>query len=362
MIYDFAIIGAGIAGAGVAAEIAPHGSVLILEGEDQPGYHSTGRSNAQFHETYGGPKVSPLTTASRARFVEGGFAKDRTIITLGTQDDAVSLEAMAAKFADQFQMEQVDRTQIDSMFSGLLPQWQLGLLEKDCFDIDVAGYHSACLSTARKTDAVLETRARVTSITRQSGSWTVETSKGVFKAATLINAAGGWADEVATMAGVKPLGIQPFRRTIVQLKLARPVDPNAPFIVDINGGFYFRPSGPDQVWLSPHDEHETPACDAAPEEMDIAIAIDRFENVVDWPIARVEYSWAGLRCFAPDRLPVYGFDPDQPAFFWCAGQGGFGIQTAPAASELCASLILKQALSERLKNIDYKAYSPLRFY
>jgi D-arginine dehydrogenase len=361
MIYDFAIIGAGIAGAGVAAQIAPHGSVLILEGEGQPGYHSTGRSNAQFHETYGGPKVSPLSTASRAYFVDGGYAKDRTIITVGKQDDAPALDAMAAKFVDQFPMENVDRARMDVMISGLLPQWQMGLLEKDCFDIDVAGYHSACLSTARKAGAVIETRARAVSIKYEAGVWFIETPKGDFKAATLINAAGGWADEVAKMAGVKPLAIQPFRRTIVQLKLARPVDPDSPFIVDINGGFYFRPSASDQVWLSPHDEHATPACDAAPEELDIAIAIDRFEKVVDWPIARVEHSWAGLRSFAPDRLPVYGFDSDNPAFFWCAGQGGFGIQTAPAASVICAALLLNKPIPQHLNSIDFKAFLPTRF-
>jgi len=139
---------------------------------------------------------------------------------------------------------------------------------------------------------------------------------------------------------VRPLGIAPKRRTMVQLRVGRSGLRDLPLVDSADGTFYFKGEGDNTVWLSPHDEIETDPCDAAPEEIDIATAIDRFEQVVDWPIERVERSWAGLRTFAPDRLPVYGFDRHAPGFFWCAGQGGFGIQTSPAAAKMAAAVLL----------------------
>ncbi len=361
MIYDFAVIGAGIAGASVASHLAPHASVLILEGEDQPGYHSTGRSNALFHESYGGPQVSPLTTASSAFFVEGQYVKPRQVITLAKAEDAAALDALAGHYADQFPMRRVERAELDAALPGLLPEWHCGALENECYDIDVAAYHGACLSRAKSSGAVLQARSLVVSISREAGVWTIKTRHSEFQAAFIVNAAGGWADSLADMAGVTPLGVQPYRRTIVQAKLRHSVDPELPFIIDVHGTVYFRPEGADRVWISPHDEHATPACDVAPEELDIAIAVDRFQQVVNWPIEKVEHSWAGLRSFAPDRLPIYGFDPDQPGFFWCAGQGGFGIQTAPATSALCASALLNIQGAQELAGINFAAFDPKRF-
>ncbi|MET0589104.1 MAG: FAD-binding oxidoreductase, partial [Novosphingobium sp.] len=172
----------------------------------------------------------------------------------------------------------------------------------------------------------------------------------------LVNAAGAWADEVAILAGIGPLGITPYRRTVVQLRTQPEATETLPLVLDVSETFYFKPES-GRIWLSPHDETPTPPCDAAPEELDVAMAIDRFEEVVDWQVERVEHRWAGLRSFAPDRLPVYGFDPVEPRFFWFAGQGGFGIQTAPAASELACGLLLgKQGGA-----VDPAAYSPARF-
>ena len=162
-------------------------------------------------------------------------------------------------------------------------------------------------------------------------------------AAILVNAAGAWADSVAQACGVAPLGIAPKRRTMVQLRVGRSGLKDLPLVDDADGTFYFKGEGDRTLWLSPHDEIATEPCDAAPDEIDVALAIDRFERVVDWPVERVERSWAGLRSFAPDRLPVYGFDADAPGFFWCVGQGGFGIQTSPAAAKLAASLLLEDA-------------------
>jgi len=157
------------------------------------------------------------------------------------------------------------------------------------------------------------------------------------------------------------LGIEPKRRTMVQLRMGRSGLRDLPLVDDADGTFYFKGEGDRTLWLSPHDEIPTDPCDAAPEEIDIAIAIDRFESVVDWPIERVERSWAGLRSFAPDRLPVYGFDADVPGFFWCAGQGGFGIQTSPAAAKMAAALLLDEDPDPMVATIDPEVFSPRRF-
>jgi D-arginine dehydrogenase len=158
---------------------------------------------------------------------------------------------------------------------------------------------------------------------------------------------------------VTPLDIRPYRRTMVQLRTDPAPPAGLPHIAHIGGSFYFKPEAGGRLWLSPHDEIATIACDAQPEEIDVALAIDRFEHVVDWRVAALEHKWAGLRSFAPDRLPVYGFDPREPAFFWCVGQGGFGIQTAPAAARLAAALLLRRAPD--VPGVDPDRYRPGRF-
>ena len=172
----------------------------------------------------------------------------------------------------------------------------------------------------------------------------------------LANAAGAWADDVARISGVKPLGINPLRRTVAQICTVPAVEAALPLVLDINETFYFKPEA-GRLWLSPHDETPSPACDAAPEEIDVALAIARLQEVVDWHVERVEHRWAGLRSFAPDRLPVYGFDPDVRSFFWFAGQGGFGIQTAPAAANLAGGLVF----GVRGGEVDPLRYDPVRF-
>jgi D-arginine dehydrogenase len=196
---------------------------------------------------------------------------------------------------------------------------------------------------------------------RRGDGWTVTLGHGsTISASVLVNAAGAWADRVAEAAGAAPLGIAPKRRTMVQLRIGRSGLKDLPLVDGADGSFYFKGETDNSVWLSPHDEIVSEPCDAAPEEIDIATAIHRFEQVVDWPIERVERSWAGLRSFAPDRLPVYGFDPDAPGFFWCAGQGGFGIQTSPAAAKFAAALLLEEE-SLLDADIDPAVFSPRRF-
>jgi D-arginine dehydrogenase len=369
MIYDVAIVGGGIAGASLAAELAPQLKVLLLEGEDQPGYHSTGRSNALWHATYGGPQIVPLTMASGPwlqsppeEIAQTGFLRPRGGLIVGRADERYLIDAFMREFAESgVPLDRLSGALLRDMIPGLRPNWTDAVLEVDCEDIDVARLHAAYLASARRNGVTLMTRSPLQAAVRESGIWALSTLGACHSAHTLVNAAGAWAERVAEMAGAKPVGITPYRRTIVQLRLAIDVSPDLPFLIDASSSVYFRPEGRNRVWLSPQDETPSPACDVAPDELDIAIAIDRFQQLVDWPIAAVEHSWAGLRSFAPDRLPVFGFDPDCSGFFWCAGQGGFGIQTAPAAAKLCAALLTGNSRDPMVADIDAEIYAPSRF-
>lgn len=355
---DVVIVGAGIAGASLAAELAPHAAVTILEEEDSPGRHATGRSAAYWSETYGGPGVQPLTTASKAALDAGGFLSPLGSLHIGRRADRAAIGAFLAEFEGSgVALAEVDPA---TLIPGLRGEWALGVFEPSCAYIDVAALHADFLARARRAGARLMTLSGLRSATRDAGGWRIESAAGVLRADVIVDAAGAWADTVAAKLGAKPRGIQPYRRTMVQLRTAPPVPATLPHVVDINGGFYFKPEAGGRLWLSPHDEIATDPCDAAPEEIDVAIAIDRLEHAVDWRVEAVERKWAGLRSFAPDRLPVYGYDPDVPGLFWCAGQGGFGIQTAPAAAKLAAALLLGHAPDDAVRVIDPALYAPDR--
>jgi D-arginine dehydrogenase len=354
--YDIAIIGAGIAGATLAAAIGSRARVLLLEAEDAAGYHATGRSAAFWSETYGGPGIQPLTSASEAPLKAGGFLQPLGSLHIGQASDAALADAFMAEFdGTGVTLERVD----PAMFiPRLRNDWTIGVREPSCAYIDVAGLHADALASARRAGATLVLNAALQSATRVDGRWRIATTAGEFDAAVLVNAAGAWADPVAIAAGIAPLDIQPYRRTLVQLR-SDPAAPAAmPHVAHLGGDFYFKPEAGGRLWLSPHDETPCDPSDVQPEELDVAIAIDRFEHVVDWRVTRVERSWAGLRSFAPDRLPVYGFDARVPGFFWFAGQGGFGIQTAPAGAAIGAALLLGDAPPAGL---DIARYAAERF-
>lgn len=354
--FDVAIVGAGIAGASLAAELAGHASVLLLEAEDAPGYHSTGRSAAFWSETYGGPLVQPLTTASQAWFQANGLLGPRGALYLGRATDEPAMADFVAEFAGSgVKLERWPVSRARHWLPTLAPDWDRALFEPSCTDIDVAGAHQAFLAAARRGGATLVCRAALESAVFDKG-WTLRAGGETWRAEVLVDAAGAWADRVAAVAGVRPIGIQPYRRTVVQLEVDPPAPADLPLFMDMEGSFYFKPEAGGRLWLSPHDEAPDEPCDVAPDELDIAIAIDRFERATGWRIVRVERRWAGLRSFAPDRLPVYGHDPDAAGFFWCAGQGGFGIQTAPAAARLAAALLLG-----REPELDPAPYRPGRF-
>jgi D-arginine dehydrogenase len=360
MIYDFAIIGAGMAGASLAAELAPHASVLVFEAESLAGYHATGRSAAFWSECYGGAQVQPLTTASGPWLEAQGFLKPRGALHVGRQEDRPALRDFEAEFSGaKVRLDRLQGRELDARLPGCRAPWSDAVWEPGCADIDVAALHQYYLSAARRTGAILMTSSPATFICYNNSVWTINSDEN-WSAKILINAAGAWADQVAQSAGVTPLGIQPMRRTMAQIRVATPVPDDLPLVIDIGGSFYFKPDH-GRVWLSPHDETPSLPCDAAAEELDIALAIDRFEKIVDWPVVAVERAWAGLRSFAPDRLPVYGPDQREPGFFWFAGQGGFGIQTAPAAARLAAAMLLGNQPDATISQIDAARYTPHRF-
>ena len=353
MTYDVAIVGAGIAGATLAAELAPHATVALLEAEDAPGRHATGRSAAFWSETYGGPAIQPLTTASGAALAP--WLQPLGSLHIGRERDRPSMDAFLAEFAaTPVALRDVDPAAI---VPGLRADWTLGVLEPSCAYIDVAGVHADALARAKAHGARLLVDAPLRAAERRGDCWRIDTPAGRVEARTIVDAAGAWADAVARACGVAPIGIRPYRRTLAQLRVDPPVPADLPHVIDLAGTFYFKPEPGGRLWLSPHDETPTDPCDAAAEEIDVARAVDRLERAVDWRVAAVERRWAGLRSFAPDRLPVYGWGA--PGFFWCAGQGGFGIQTAPAAARLAAALLLGRHVD--LPGIDADRYAPGRF-
>ena len=359
---DIAIIGAGMAGASLAATVGRAADVLLIEGEALPGYHATGRSAAFWSETYGGPDVQPLTSASKAFLESGGFLGARGAVTIARRGEEGLIDAMIGRFAScGVELVERSRADLEAEIPDLRPDWVRGLAEPGCRDIDVAALHQHYLKAARAAGVRLLCDAPVTCIERAGAGWRITAGDQTIAADVVVNAAGAWASAVAAMAGAKAIPITPMRRTMVQIAVDPPAAPTMPLVLDAAESFYFKPEAGGRLWLSPHDESPLPPCDAAPDELDVAIAIDRLQGVVDWRVERRERSWAGLRSFAPDRAPIYGFDADAPGFFWFAGQGGFGIQTAPAAAAIGAALLLGRSLGEGCGQLDPGRYSPDRF-
>jgi D-arginine dehydrogenase len=370
--YEVAIVGAGIAGASAAYFLAPTARVVVLEREDQPGYHTTGRSAALFSETYGNASVRSLTRASRAFFKSppAGFAAQplltpRGVVFFGRDDHRAILEAQAeALRGTGGKVEWLAPEAIVARVPALRPAWAaVGLLEPDAEDIDVHALLSGFLRGARAAGAQIMTGAALEAADYDGRRWTLRTRAGELHADIVVNAAGAWADEVAVLAGAAPLGLAPLRRTAIVFECPR-FTPTAgwPAAVDATEDFYFRPEA-GRFLASPADETPSPPCDAQPEEMDVALLIDRLQAATTFDIARITARWAGLRTFAPDRSLVAGFDPARKAFFWLAGQGGYGIQTAPAMGELVATLVKGDPLPAALAaaGVDLATLDPARF-
>ena len=343
-----------MAGASVAAGLSEAGRVALLEAEEHAGYHSTGRSAAFFSANYGNAVIRGLTRASRAFLFEP--PPDFSAVALCTPRDGLF-------FARADQLEQLQRFRTDpdilagtTELSGAevrarIPLFRedyvaAGVLEVGSADLDVDAIHQGFLRQARTRGSEIHFDCRVLALQRANGLWTATTAKGQFSAPIVVNAAGAWGDELAAMAGVAPVGLQPKRRTALLVPVPHGLHAESwPVAVDVSEEFYFKPDA-GLLLLSPADEHPCAPCDAQPEELDVAIAIDRFERATGTEVRQVRRKWAGLRVFAPDRSPVVGFDPDADGFFWLVGQGGYGIQTAPAMGRLAAALATGQPVPQ----------------
>lgn len=345
---DIIVIGAGMAGASAACLLAETGSVILLEQESQPGFHSTGRSAAFYTQNYGNSVIRALTRASYDFFVNppDGFAETpllsaRGALFIAREDQLPQLRsAFAADGAQVPTMRIVQGAELLAINPALRPDYvAAAIYEPDATDIDVNALHRGYLREFARQGGALVTDAQVQAMARESGTWRVSTAAGEFVAPIVINAAGAWCDVVAQLAGAQPVGIQPKRRTIATFaapeKLGNAV---LPLTIDIDEEFYFK-SDAGVIMASPADETLVPPCDVQPEELDVAIAIDRVEKAADFQVRRIQNKWAGLRNFVADKSPVVGFDDQADGFFWLAGQGGYGIQTAPAMARLARSLV-----------------------
>jgi D-arginine dehydrogenase len=367
---DVAVVGAGMAGASAACFIAEDASVVLLEMESQPGYHTTGRSAALYSEAYGPLQIRALTTGGR-RFFEGppaGFAAHPILTPRGAMfvaraDQAPALDALAAEVGTLASVEKLDATQVRARVPVLRQDYvAAALLEPGAMDIDVNALHQGFLRGVRARGGTLVTDAEVTGLARSGDAWEIETRAGAFRAATVINAAGAWCDAVAELAGAAPVGLVPKRRTAILFAPPDGVDiGNWPLAVDVAEQWYFKPDA-GKLLGSPADETPSPPTDAQPEELDVAIAVDRIQTAADLPIRRIEHRWAGLRSFVADKTPAVGYDDRVPGFFWLAGQGGYGIQTAPGLGRLAAELVAGRPVPADLADlgVDVTQLNPRR--
>lgn len=361
---DILIIGGGIAGMSAAYFLAKAGkSVTVLEREDQPGYHSTGRSAALYSETYGPKIVRKMSTASRefflnppAGFTENPILSPRGIImTAAPGEEGELADLLREGRANGANFIELSAADLKAMIPVLRTErFTGGAYEPEAMDIDVHALHWGFIRQFKSQGGVLITRADVAAITRtDDGSWQVTLGNGdTHNAGIIVNAAGAWVDDIAVKAGVRPLGIVPKRRTAVMVDV--PADVNVdgwPLVANLDETLYFKEDA-GRLLVSPADTTPTEPHDVQPEELDIAITIDRLMTATTIEVRRPGEAWAGLRSFFADGDPVSGFDPENDGFYWLAGQGGYGIQTAPAMGEYAASIICGTGIPEHMQKLD----------
>jgi D-arginine dehydrogenase len=345
---DFVVVGAGIAGTSAAYELAAHGSVKVFEMEATPGHHSTGRSAALYTECDGLPPLRRLAMASRPFLTNppAGFAAvpvmhQRGVLFVARHDRATKLDRF---FEEQKvlvpSISRLEVAEAAERCSVLRPDRLAGgVLEPEAHDIDVHALHQGFIGGLRSRGGTIATSTPVIGLEKVGGSWRVTTPSDTIEAGIVVNAAGAWCDVVARMAGVRPVGLQPKRRTAFTFPAPGGHDHQRwPMVVDVDETFYFRPEGPNLL-ASPEDQTPVDPQDIRHEELDVAVAIDRIQDVTTMQIRHVQAAWAGLRSFVADNVPVVGFDDEAAGFFWLAGQGGYGIMTSPAMSRLTAALI-----------------------
>jgi D-arginine dehydrogenase len=351
--YDFIVIGGGVAGASIAFHLAAEAKVLVLDREPLFGYHSTGRSAAVFTPSYGAGPVRLLTRASRAFFDRPppGFASHplltpRGCLYIGREDQRAALDREGASNRSAVPISPAEaRERVPILRETYVAA---ALFDPDLHDIDVNGLHQGFLDAARRAGAEMRADTDIVAIHAVPGGWRLQSATEGFSCKVVVNASGGWAEQVGALAGLAPLGLRPLRRSAMLLDPPSDMTLGAwPFVVDADEQFYFKPEA-GKLLLSPADETAVAPSDARPDELDLAIGIDRLQQAADFPVRRIAKSWAGLRTFSADRSPVVGYDPSASGFFWLAGLGGFGVQTAPALGREAARLALGLGLSSDL--------------
>ncbi|MGB7243247.1 MAG: FAD-binding oxidoreductase, partial [Sulfitobacter sp.] len=347
--FDCVVIGAGIAGASAAAELAATMKVLLLERESQPGYHTTGRSAALYTVAYGPAVIRALTRASGAffhtpdsPFLSAPLLSKRGAVFAARADQAQAMHALHDTLRDA--VVALTAAEVAQAAPLLRDGYAVaGLFDATASDIDVHALHQHYLKRFKSLGGILQTHADVIAM-EHGADWTIHTLSGSVSAPIVVNAAGAWADEIATLAGVARCGLVPKKRTVLIVAPPPDVRPkNWPMIVDVEEQFYLKPDA-GKLLISPADAEPSPPCDAQPDELQVAICVDRIERAFDLSIGRVESKWAGLRSFLPDGCPLAGFDAQRDGFFWLAGQGGYGIQTAPALARAAAALVQGRAI------------------
>jgi D-arginine dehydrogenase len=372
--FDFAIVGAGVAGVSAAYHLAPHARVIVLEREPVAAYHTTGRSAALHSETYGSAEIRAITVSSGrfyrkppAGFADHPLLAPRGALIAGRAPQQAALQKAAADYACLVpSVRWLDPGETLRRQPLLKPEAAAGgaIFEPEADDMDVAAIHGGFLRGARAAGGVLRLDAEITTLERKGGQWKIGLRDGESLAATtVINAAGAWADVVAGLAGAKPVGLVPKRRTAFTFDAPAALDlKHLPMVIDFDESWYIKPEV-GQFLASPADETPSPPCDAQPEEMDIAIAVERIETATTLEIRRIKNKWAGLRSFVADKNLVVGCDPAVEGLFWLAGQGGYGIQTAESAGRLAASLALGKGMPGDIAalGVSEAALSPARF-
>jgi D-arginine dehydrogenase len=360
---DFLVIGGGIAGLSAAARLARNGRTVVIEAEEALGYHSSGRSATFSHYGIGRGTVRGLTSFSRSFLLEPpeGFAdvplaRRAPALFIATEEMRAGVAELAAdmrRFTDA--VEEVEEADMLDLFPPLRTgpgAVVAGVVDRDGLRLDSDALLQAYARAVRQAGGEVLTGRRVATVTQKAGAWQVTAESGEsWTAPVLVNAAGAWADRIAALAGVRPLGLKPLRRTIIV------VDPPAgadvrdwPFVKTAVDDFYILPEG-GRLMASPVDEVEDDPCDARPDEYDVALAAWKVERYTTLPVARIAHRWAGLRTFTADRVPTAGFAPDAPGFFWLAGQGGYGLQTAPAMAAAAEALATGGAWPEGLTEL-----------
>jgi D-arginine dehydrogenase len=371
--FDFAIVGAGIAGVSAAYHLAPQARVVILEREHVAAYHTTGRSAALHSETYGSAEIRAITVASGrfyrkppAGFTDHPLLTPRGALIAGRAEQQAATQKAAAEYARLVpSVRWLDPVEALRRQPLLKPEAAAGgAIFEEAEDMDVAAIHGGFLKGARAAGAELRLDAEVTHLDRKDGRWTIRLRGGESVTAnTIINASGAWADVLAGLAGAAPVGLVPKRRTAFTFDAPAGLDlTRLPMAIDFDETWYIKPEV-GQFLGSPADETPSPPCDAQPEEMDIAIAVERIEMATTLSIRRIKNKWAGLRSFVADKNLVVGFDPKVDGFFWLAGQGGYGIQTGEAAGRLAAGLALGKGMPADIAalGVSEAALSPARF-